>query len=61
MSWVFARSFDEQMDVQRIIESSRWLTLESSSRWSKTETGATTYGLCYVKRIPSNGVRMYER
>jgi len=43
MSWVLARILDEQMDVQRIIESSRRLTVESSSsRWSKTETGATT-------------------
>ena len=59
MSWVFARSFDEQMDVQRLIESSRRLTLESSSsRWSNTETGETTI---YVKKNTGSGVRTYER
>ena len=42
MSCVFANSFEEQIDVHRVIESSKRFTLLSSSkRWSKTDTGDT--------------------
>ena len=42
ISCVFASSFDSQIEVHRIIESSKRFTLWSSSRrWSKTDTGDT--------------------
>ena len=42
ISCVFASSFEAQIEVHRIIESSKRFTLWSSSkRWSKTDTGDT--------------------
>jgi hypothetical protein len=69
MSWDRARSFELQIDVQRLIESSRRFTLESSSRrWSKTETGETVGRVCQLNRssrdegklTENNGVHVIE-